>query len=110
MSSSQGSMSPQPGGSTVWQDRLARYCASVGIPKPVYQDASDIRGCRTAWTSTVRVAGRLINSRYWFDGCYVNNAREDASEFALQMLGVLPLPTDEAKRHAIGALASQAAS
>lgn len=29
-------------------------------------------------------------ARFWYDGDWVNNAREDAAEVALQNLGVVP--------------------
>ena len=40
----------------------------------------------------MNVAGRYVPARYWYDGQYVNNAREDAAEVALQQLGQLPPP------------------
>ena len=43
-------------------------------------------GGRTAWSSTVTVQGRNIAARYWYDGQYINNAKEDAAEVALQTL------------------------
>jgi hypothetical protein len=38
------------------------------------------------------VQGQHIAARFWYDGQYVNNAREDAAEKALQLLGALPAP------------------
>jgi len=43
-------------------------------------------GGRTAWSSTVLVQGRNIAARYWYDGQYINNAKEDAAEVALLQL------------------------
>ena len=44
-------------------------------------------GGRTAWSSTVTVGGHPnIPARYWYDGQYINNAKEDAAEVALKML------------------------
>lgn len=43
-------------------------------------------GGRTAWSSTVLVSGQSIAARYWYDGQYVNNAKEDAAEVAVKYL------------------------
>lgn len=40
----------------------------------------------------VTIQGTQIPARFWYDGQYVNNAKEDAAEKALQMLGVVPSP------------------
>lgn len=54
---------------------------------PIFNIVSDRRGGRTAWSSTVTISGHLIiQARYWYDGQYVNNAKEDAAEVALQQL------------------------
>ncbi|RQM07718.1 hypothetical protein DH86_00001748, partial [Scytalidium sp. 3C] len=45
-----------------------------------------LEGGRTAWSSTVTVQGQSISARYWYDGQYVNNAKEDAAELALKHL------------------------
>lgn len=55
-------------------------------------------GGRTAWSSIVTVEGQSISARYWYDGQYVENAREDAAEVALQRLGVTPTPSGQ-QRH-----------
>ncbi|KAI9806038.1 MAG: hypothetical protein M1833_004445 [Piccolia ochrophora] len=52
-----------------------------------------LQGGRTAWSSTVTIEGQSIAARYWYDGQYVNNAKEDAAEVALQQLRVVPTPT-----------------
>ncbi|KAL1302176.1 hypothetical protein AAFC00_002607 [Neodothiora populina] len=78
--------------SMAWQTRLNSQCRSMGVRPPVYQECSDRRGGRTAWSSTVEVDGRKHRARYWYDGACVNNAREDAAEVALQYLGVVPTP------------------
>lgn len=49
-------------------------------------------GGRTAWSSTVEVNGAKHQARYWYDGTWINNAREDAAEVALQHLGVINTP------------------
>ncbi|MCJ1294358.1 hypothetical protein MMC34_005916 [Xylographa carneopallida] len=49
---------------------------------------------RTAWSSTVTVASpsshpnsrQKLSARYWYDGQYVHNAKEDAAEVALRTL------------------------
>lgn len=43
-------------------------------------------GGRTAWSSTVKIQGRTFAARYWYDGPYLNNAREDAAEVVIKML------------------------
>lgn len=54
---------------------------------PIFNIVSDRRGGRTAWSSTVTISGQhIIQARYWYDGQYVNNAKEDAAEVALQQL------------------------
>lgn len=43
-------------------------------------------GGRTAWSCNVTVDGTIFPARYWFDGPYVDNAKEDAAEVALKVL------------------------
>lgn len=43
-------------------------------------------GGRTAWSSTVAIQGSSYSARYWYDGQYLNNAKEDAAEVALMGL------------------------
>ena len=47
-------------------------------------------GGRTAWSSTVTIQDQTIAARYWYDGQYINNAKEDAAEFALKTLNQQP--------------------
>ena len=47
-------------------------------------------GGRTAWSSTVTVQGQQISARFWYDGQYVDNAKEDAAEVALKHLTGTP--------------------
>ncbi|KAJ5681637.1 uncharacterized protein N7477_001577 [Penicillium maclennaniae] len=47
-------------------------------------------GGRTAWSSTVIVQGQSFSARYWYDGQYINNAKEDAAEVALGALSHRP--------------------
>jgi hypothetical protein len=56
-------------------------------------------GGRTAWSCRVSVGGQDLGARYWYDGQYVNNAREDAAEVALQYFGQLPSPQGPQPRH-----------
>ncbi|KAF1983298.1 hypothetical protein K402DRAFT_315451, partial [Aulographum hederae CBS 113979] len=70
--------------------RALDFCARNGFSQPVYMIASDRRGGRTAWSSTVEVLGQRIPARFWYDGQYVNQAKEDAAEVAFQRLNTLP--------------------
>ena len=95
-------------------------CKSLGIRPPNYQECSDRRGefqhiatayakltssgGRTAWSSIVEVNGSKHQARYWYDGSWVNNAREDAAEVALQRMGVVPAPRGPHSR-LLGAIA-----
>ncbi|EMF13694.1 uncharacterized protein SEPMUDRAFT_125411 [Sphaerulina musiva SO2202] len=74
------------------QERLISFCRQQGARTPNFQIVSDRRGGRTAWSCVVTVQGTQVPARFWYDGQYVNNAKEDAAEKALQMLGVLPTP------------------
>ncbi|KAI9874052.1 MAG: hypothetical protein M1830_010251 [Pleopsidium flavum] len=69
-----------------WQERLQDHCRAAQMHPPVFNIVSDRRGGRTAWSSTVTIEGQNIAARYWYDGQYVNNAKEDAAEVALQQL------------------------
>ncbi|KAM3065852.1 hypothetical protein ACMFMF_010781 [Clarireedia jacksonii] len=69
-----------------WQERLEEKCREAQLHPPVFQIVSDRRGGRTAWSSTVTVQGQNIAARFWYDGQYVHNAKEDAAEVALKSL------------------------
>ncbi|KAJ5565157.1 hypothetical protein N7513_001399 [Penicillium frequentans] len=69
-----------------WQDRLLDHCRRTKLAAPIFNIVSDRRGGRTAWSSTVLVQGRTVAARYWYDGQYINNAKEDAAEVALGLL------------------------
>jgi hypothetical protein len=43
-------------------------------------------GGRTAWSATVTISGQNVAARYWYDGQFINNAKEDAAEVALMRL------------------------
>ncbi|KAK1759705.1 hypothetical protein QBC47DRAFT_398509 [Echria macrotheca] len=76
-----------------WQDKLRDACVEYQIGEPVFQLASDRRGGRTAWSSTVKVWGQEFSARFWYDGKNTNNAREDAAEVALTWLVQTHSPT-----------------
>ncbi|KAM0159047.1 hypothetical protein ACHAQE_000789 [Botrytis cinerea] len=102
------SYSSYSSGSATWQEKLEERCREAQIRPPVFQIVSDRRGNvippptqdrvsreptltlvtggRTAWSSTVTVQGQNISARFWYDGQYVNNAKEDAAEVALNRL------------------------
>ena len=67
-------------------NNLLEHCQNRRIPLPSYNVLSDRRGKRTAWSCTVSVGGQNIPARYWYDGQYVNTAKEDAAEAALKKL------------------------
>lgn len=69
-----------------WQEQLQDHCRRAKLQPPVFNIVSDRRGGRTAWSSTVTVQGQNIAARYWYDGQYINNAKEDAAEVALMRL------------------------
>lgn len=45
-------------------------------------DGTRTKGGRTAWSSKVVVDGHCLAARYWYDGRYLNNAKEDVAEVA----------------------------
>jgi len=71
---------------TRWQSDLEYHCKERQMTPPMWTLVSDRRGSRTAWSCVVVVQGRSIRGRYWYDGQFLNNAREDAAEVALQFL------------------------
>ncbi|KAI9780596.1 MAG: hypothetical protein M1816_002816 [Peltula sp. TS41687] len=79
--------------SSSWQERLQDHCRATQLNPPVFNIVSDRRGGRTAWSSTVTIEGQSIAARYWYDGQYLNNAKEDAAEVALQQLRAIPTPS-----------------
>ncbi|RPB03988.1 hypothetical protein L873DRAFT_1840821 [Choiromyces venosus 120613-1] len=76
--------------STKWQERLRAHCKEYHSSEPLFTDFSDQRGGRTAWTAEVTVytpEGKLSTpARFFYHVNYLNNAREDAAECALQQL------------------------
>ncbi|RMY80514.1 hypothetical protein D0864_06057 [Hortaea werneckii] len=96
-SGSAQSTSSQP--TTAKQEALMSFCRLQGMRAPTWQVVSDRRGGRTAWSCTVIVAGAHIGARYWYDGQFVNSAKEDAAEVALQRFGQLPTPPGPQVNH-----------
>jgi len=68
------------------QEKLNEYCRTKGIAAPTFNIVSDRRGGRTAWSATVTINGNNVAARYWYDGQYINNAKEDAAEVAMMRL------------------------
>lgn len=69
-----------------WKALLQHYCQTHGLRPPVYTVASDRRGGRTAWSCSVVVYSRTFNARYWYDGSYIGNAKEDCAQVAVDWL------------------------
>ncbi|KAF2637451.1 hypothetical protein P280DRAFT_492335 [Massarina eburnea CBS 473.64] len=67
-----------------WAQRLKEHCSVRGLGEPIWQDVSDRRGGRTAWSSIVAINGSQYAARFWYDGAYMVQAREDAAEMALR--------------------------
>lgn len=80
-------------------------CQRRGLPLPTFNLVSDRRGrlpvfnsrfiehlanCllggRTAWSATVTVQGFNLAARYWYDGQYIENAKDDAAEVMITKL------------------------
>ncbi|PVH90986.1 hypothetical protein DM02DRAFT_664451 [Periconia macrospinosa] len=78
-----------------WSVRLREHCLVRGLGLPTWQDVSDRRGGRTAWSSIINIQGTHYAARYWYDGAYVEQAREDAAEMALRKItGFVDLSVD----------------
>ncbi|KAH7072396.1 hypothetical protein FB567DRAFT_417019, partial [Paraphoma chrysanthemicola] len=69
-----------------WVQRLHEHCQARGLAEPTYQDVSDRRGGRTAWSTVTTVNGVHYPARFWYDGDYVAQAKEDSAEIALRTL------------------------
>ncbi|RVD86713.1 uncharacterized protein DFL_004975 [Arthrobotrys flagrans] len=78
---------------TRWQRSLEDYCQKQMWQPPVWNIMSDRRGGRTAWSATVEIGGVSVSARYWYDGVYLGNAKEDAAEVALRLLHKKTLQT-----------------
>lgn len=75
-----------PGAMPNWQKMLEEHCTKHELPAPEFHIVSDRRGGRTAWSATVNLGPRRWAARYWYDGQYINNAKEDAAEVAIRSL------------------------
>lgn len=94
------SLLSQPGSAKPgFSDRL-RSPRHVSLP-PYYAFLllTNTPGGRTAWSCVITVQGTQVPARFWYAGEYVNNAREDAAEKALQVLGVIPTPPGPQPAH-----------
>ncbi|KAF2824355.1 hypothetical protein CC86DRAFT_420886, partial [Ophiobolus disseminans] len=60
------------------------HCTARGWTEPVFQDVSDRRGGRTAWSTVVTVNGQHWPARFWYDGTFIAQAKEDSAEVALR--------------------------
>ncbi|KAJ5632301.1 hypothetical protein N7490_008640 [Penicillium lividum] len=79
--------SPPANAPTPWQSQLSGIPSSlVSLTADANRPCVGTAGGRTAWSSTVTVQGRNVAARYWYDGQYINNAKEDAAEVALKQL------------------------
>lgn len=84
---------------TYWQQQLIDYCSRRGLGQPCWQDFSDVRGGRTAWSSRVAVQGHQINAVFCYDLLHAPQAREDAAEEALIKFGVIPSRSRVSRPH-----------
>ncbi|KAH8726312.1 hypothetical protein GQ44DRAFT_739109 [Phaeosphaeriaceae sp. PMI808] len=66
--------------------KVIDYCATQQIAQPQFQDYSDPRGIRTAWSSSVFVHGREYRAHLWRDYRYLEQSREEAAEVAWKSL------------------------
>ncbi|KAL5372622.1 hypothetical protein DPSP01_013374 [Paraphaeosphaeria sporulosa] len=69
-----------------WAQRLREHCSVRKLGDPTWQDVSDRRGGRTAWSSIVLIQGAQYSARFWYSGERLEQAREDAAEMALRNL------------------------
>jgi hypothetical protein len=85
---------------------VSDHCLATKLGEPTYQDISDRRGkynphkssrlvwsCtdgltggRTAWSTIALVNGTPYAARFWYDGSFMDQAKEDAAEMALRNL------------------------
>ncbi|KZM28239.1 uncharacterized protein EKO05_0011057 [Ascochyta rabiei] len=69
-----------------WTHRLREHCQARQLGEIQYQDVSDRRGGRTAWSTIAVVNGSQYPARFWYDGAFMEQAKEDAAEIALRKL------------------------
>lgn len=75
----------------IYSDRRGKsllvVCCVQSLSVLVNPDADNQRvGGRTAWSSRVTIDGHSLSARYWYDGKYLHNAREDVAEVAYTWL------------------------
>jgi len=75
-------MSSTSEGGGKWQRLLKETCVAKNLPCPTFEISSDRRGGRTAWTAIAVVSGIKVPARFWYDGKFMDNAKEDAAEVA----------------------------
>ncbi|KAF2125051.1 hypothetical protein P153DRAFT_389905 [Dothidotthia symphoricarpi CBS 119687] len=78
-----------------WTQRLRDHCMVRRLGEPAYQDVSDRRGGRTAWSTVAVINGTQYSARFWYDGNYIDQAKEDAAEIALRKLTGYVDPTTQ---------------
>ncbi|KAF2111153.1 hypothetical protein BDV96DRAFT_650260 [Lophiotrema nucula] len=71
---------------TSWSQRLRVECAVRRYGEPTLQDVSDRRGGRTAWSCIAVIQGTHYQAKFWYDGQFLAQAREDAAEVAYRAL------------------------
>ncbi|KAJ4380269.1 hypothetical protein N0V86_004579 [Didymella sp. IMI 355093] len=85
-------------GSESYVQKLQHYCATNQIAQPQFQDYSDPRGVRTAWSSSVFVNGREYRAHLWRDYRYLEQSREEAAEAAWKAISASQgSPTSQAQ-------------
>lgn len=77
-------------------DRRGELCIGKPLSRRLYWNfftivrtltySTCVLGGRTAWSATVTIQGQNLAARYWYDGQYLNNAKEDAAEVACTKL------------------------
>lgn len=78
-----------------WRQRLQDHCTVRGLPDPTFQELSDRRGGRTAWSVVCIVGQTSFPARFWYDAQYAGQAKEDAAEIALRTYtGTLNMESD----------------
>ncbi|KAF2993319.1 hypothetical protein E8E13_001222 [Curvularia kusanoi] len=82
-------------GSETYVQKLQHYCATHQIAQPQFQDYSDPRGVRTAWSSSVFVNGCEYRAHLWRDYRYLEQSREEAAEVAWKAMSGAVSPTSQ---------------
>ncbi|KAF2999861.1 hypothetical protein E8E13_007861 [Curvularia kusanoi] len=69
-----------------WTHQLHEHCQEKHLGEIMYQDVSDRRGGRTAWSTIAIVNGMHYPAQFFYDGTRMAQAKEDAAEQALRVL------------------------